>query len=109
MRVFPVLAFNCLLLLGCSSSGNGGAPGPALANGASSAESPATASAQAPAPALSDPSYEVAIATAQADRMHALEVCDAKGKPERSACNKEADAAYDGAKATAQNFQEAGQ
>lgn len=109
MRVLRLLAFNGLLLLGCSSSGNGGAPGPTLANGASSAEPPGTASAQAPAPVLSDPSYEVAVATAQAERMHALEVCDAKGKAERSACNKEADAAYDGAKVAAQNFQEAGQ
>lgn len=109
MRLIQVLPLSYLMLSGCSPGGNDAAPGPVVLNRASSVESPATASAQARAPVVSDPSYEVAVASAQADRVHALEVCDAKSKSERVACGREADAAYDTAKTAAQGLREGGQ
>ena len=53
-------------------------------------------------PADTSPSYEVIIASAGADRVRAREVCDAKLKLERAACNLEVDAAYDQAKQAAE-------
>ncbi len=46
------------------------------------------------------PSYEVAIATAAADRKHAKEKCAEKSASERKACEADADAAYQAAEST---------
>jgi len=48
------------------------------------------------------PSYEVGIASAEADRVHALEQCSSKSKQERAACASAADAAYEEARSAAQ-------
>ena len=55
----------------------------------------------------SRPSYEVSIASAGADRVHAMETCDAKPKPERAGCRAAADAAFNKAKADADASHEA--
>ena len=47
------------------------------------------------------PSYEVSIASAEADRVRARDLCDSGDKAERRACLQAADAAYDQAKNSA--------
>jgi hypothetical protein len=66
-------------------------------------------SAAVAAPHAVAPSYEVSIASAQADRVQALEACDSKPKMERVACNREADSAYDSAKAEAEKVRDSTQ
>jgi hypothetical protein len=92
-----------VLLYGCSPDGKAAwsAPG-----GSAATVAPApmdTARAQAAEPVPSAPSYEVSIASAQADRVQGRDQCDAKPKAVRSACMQAADDAYDQAKSAAQD------
>ncbi len=92
-----------LLLCGCAPEGKApwSAPsGPA----AKAAPLPIGINrAQAAAPLPSTASYEVSIASAEADRIHARDLCDSKPKEARGACLQAADAAYDQAKSAADN------
>ena len=56
----------------------------------------------------SGPSYEVAIASAQADRVHALNGCDDKQGAPRIACVRAADRAYDAARDAAERIRGSG-
>ena len=91
----------CLLLCGC-------APGPdgrtTAAGGTTESRPPPTtanSTTATPAPEV-EPSYEVSIASAAADRVHALEGCGSKAKAERATCTQAADANYDQAKSAAE-------
>lgn len=53
-------------------------------------------------------SYEVAIASAQADRVHALNACDGRQGAPRAACVREADRAYDEARDLAEKIRGSG-
>lgn len=68
----------------------------------------ATTPAPPPSPAKSAsadrPSYDVAIASAQADRVHALNGCDDKQGAPRAACVRAADSAYDQARDAAEQI-----
>ena len=54
------------------------------------------------------PSYEVALASAQADRVHALNACDDKRGASRAACVREADRTYDEAREVAEKIHGSG-
>ena len=54
-------------------------------------------------------SYEVSIASAQADRVHARDECDSKPKPARPSCFRAAEAAYDQARSAAEKARDAGE
>jgi hypothetical protein len=54
------------------------------------------------------PSYEVAIASAQADRVHAINGCDDKQGAAHLACVREADRVYDHARDAAEKIRENG-
>ena len=66
----------------------------------------ARAGGAAPSANAGSPSYEVTIASAQADRVHALNGCDVKQGATRAACVRQADATYDSARAAAENIRE---
>ena len=89
------------LLCGCAPDGK--APWSAPGGSAAHVAPPPIGSnrAQAAAPVTSAASYEVSIASAEADRVHARDLCDSKPKETRTACMQAADAAYDEAKIAA--------
>jgi hypothetical protein len=59
-------------------------------------------SGNAASPDDEGPSYEVSIASAEADRVRAKDLCDSGDKAQRRACLQAADAAYDKAKNSAE-------
>jgi hypothetical protein len=100
MKLAPLLPLALSLLLGCAPDTSGRSPAGAV----SDARLAPSASAAAGTSALPDPtasSYEVSIASAEADRVRARDLCDSKVKAERTACVDAADAAYDQAKSAA--------
>lgn len=103
------LCLMVVLLCGCAPDGKAlwSMPG-----GSAAKVAPApigTARAQAAAPVPQAASYEVSIASAEADRVQARDQCDSKPKAERTGCMQAADAAYDQVKAAAQNADGAAQ
>jgi hypothetical protein len=54
-----------------------------------------------------EPSYEVSIASAEADRVRARDLCDSGDQARRHACIEAADAAYDSAKRAAESSRNA--
>jgi hypothetical protein len=102
MNLNPALAVIVVLLCGCSP----GAKNPSVPAGVAPQRAPAAVAAmpiRAPAPVQQAPSYEVSIASAEADRVHARDVCDSTPKPERNRCLQAAETAYDRAKSAAEN------
>ena len=106
MKFVPTMSLTVMLLCGCtpggktpSASGGPTAQGPSVA-----AAAPAVRTA---APTVTAPSYEVSIASAQADRVHARDECDSKPKPARASCFQAADATYDEAKSAAEKVRDA--
>ena len=106
-----------LTLCGCArDAGDSGsaaakpAAGTAAAAVAAAATAPAGKPATAASPSASDsvPSYEVAIASAQADRVHALNGCDNKQGAPRIACVRAADKEYDAAREAAEKIRGSG-
>ena len=102
MKIAPLLPLMICVLCGCAPDRGGPRPAPPRAGKASPA---AAASAQAAAalPPAGPASYEVSIASAEADRVRAKDLCDSKPQTERRACNEAADAAYDKAKSAAED------
>ena len=83
-RAATLLLWGALAAAGCSETPP---PAPAATPTAAAASSPAEAAADtlsAPVPAT--PSYEVAIATAAAERNHSLTDCESGAEPQREAC-----------------------
>lgn len=101
MRAAPLLPLVLGLLFGCTPKTNGPSPTTRVPE---ARHAPSASAAAARTAALSDStgaSYEVSIASAQADRVQARDQCDSKVKAERAACLEAADAAYDQAKSAA--------
>lgn len=107
MKVIPLLPLTCLLLCGCAPDTNGPTPAPAVHPKGSAPSARAAADGKPALAAANAPSYEVSIASAEADRVRARDQCDSKVKAERTACTEAADAAYDQAKSAADRAQEA--
>jgi hypothetical protein len=108
MKVAPLLPLVLWLLLGCAPD-TGGPSSVAAVSDARRAPS-VTAAGAAGTPALPDAtaaSYEVSIASAEADRVRARDLCDSKVKAERAACIDAADTAYEQAKSAADSAQNA--
>jgi hypothetical protein len=106
MKVAPLLPLVLWLLLGCAPDTSG----PSSAGAVSDARPAPSATAAAGTPALPDAtaaSYEVSIASAEADRVRARDLCDSKVKAERAACIDAADTAYEQAKSAADSAQNA--
>jgi hypothetical protein len=100
-----IVMMGALLLCGCARDADRARPttGKPAATAASSAITADAGTRQAAGAILpSTPSYEVAIASAQADRVHALNGCDGKQGASRAACVREADRAYDEARSAAE-------
>ncbi len=99
MKTF-LLACVAVMLCACARSPRDATPiaAPAMpgANGPTR-----TASGGNGASADEGPSYEVSIASAEADRVRARDLCDSGDKAQRRACLQAADAAYDQAKNSA--------
>lgn len=91
-----------LVLCGCARDAGHGVPEAAKPAATAPASKPAS-----PASAVA-PSYEVAIASAQADRVHALNGCDDKQGAPRVACVRAADKEYDEARETAEKIRGSG-
>ena len=99
-RISPLILL-CALLCGCTPDPDGRT----TAAGATTGGRPLATTANsttAASPAEVEPSYEVSIASAAADRVHALEGCSSKAKAERTTCTQAADAEYDQAKSAAE-------
>ena len=102
MNRTTLLALLCALACGCTPEPDGRT----ATTGGTMASWPPTTSADSTtaAPSVeSGTSYEVSIASAAADRVHALEGCGSKAKPERASCTQAADAEYDQAKSAAES------
>jgi hypothetical protein len=102
MNRTALLTLLCALLCGCTPDPDGRS----TAAGATAGSRPlaTTANSTEPAPpAEVEPSYEVSIASAAADRLHALEGCSSKAKVERATCTQAADAEYEQAKSAAES------
>jgi hypothetical protein len=101
-----------LSLCGCARDAGHGVPAAAqpAAVTAAAATAPAGKPAPAASPAASDsvPSYEVAIASAQADRVRALNGCDDKQGAPRVACIRAADKEYDEVREAAEKIRGSG-
>lgn len=108
MKVAPLLPLLFWLLCACAPQASGPGAAPAKPRAASSPSTSAGNVAALTLPATYAASYEVSIASAEADRVRARELCDSKAKVERSACNEAADAAYDQAKSAADGAHIAG-
>ena len=67
----------------------------------------AAPAAKGATPDADAPSYEVSIASAEADRVRARDLCDSGDKAERHTCIQAADAAYDSAKRAAESTRNA--
>ena len=106
MKAVPVMIIATLALCGCAQRADQ-EPAPAAKPAAGTA---APSVAQLPGAAESaspdGPSYEVAIASAQADRVRALNGCDDKQGAARAACVRAADAAFDQARDGAEKMRE---
>ena len=101
MKAAPLLPLALWLLFGCTPKTS--VPSPA-ADAPEAGHAPSASAATARTSALPEStgaSYEVSIASAQADRVQARDQCDSKVKAERAACRDAADAAYDQAKSAA--------
>jgi hypothetical protein len=107
MKVVSLLPLMVWLLCACAPDTSG----PQQALGASGTQAAPTADAAPggkPAqPDLNEPSYEVSIASAEADRVRARDLCDSGDKDHRHACIEAADAAYDQAKNAAESARNA--
>jgi hypothetical protein len=107
VKVISLLPLMLWLLCGCAPDSSG----PNQVQGAPRThDSPAVSVAAAGQPALPDinqPSYEVSIASAEADRVRARDLCDSGDKEQRHACIQAADAAYDRAKTAAESTRNA--
>lgn len=102
MKIIPALALAVVLVCGCSP----GAKNSSVPAGIAPQRTPAPLAAipvRAPAPVQQAPSYEVSIASAEADRVHARDLCDSTPKAERGHCLQAAETAYDQAKTAAEN------
>ena len=99
MHRLVLLPLACALLCGCAPDTNDRTTA-AAAESKPAVTFPASATA---ARAEEEPSYEVSIASAAADRVHALDQCNSKAKAERSPCVQTADAEYDQAKSAAES------
>jgi hypothetical protein len=110
MRHTNALALSVLVLWGCSPDRDSPVATPLSGARIPSDVNTNAGAASAPSRPTADsyPSYEVSIASAGADRVHALETCDAQPKPERAECKAKADAAFNKAKADADANHEAG-
>jgi len=100
----------CVACLGACSQRDGQRHGDARGPALPAAKDIAlTVASPAPAPAASlAPSYEVAIASAQADRVHALNACEGRPGAAHAACVRQADGAYDAARSTAERIRGSG-
>jgi hypothetical protein len=107
MKLLPSISLVVALLCGCTPRAQ-----PQAANAAPAAQgAPApvrTAVVQAAAPVEQATSYEVSIASAQADRVHARDQCDSKPKVARPSCFQQADAVYDQLKSAAEKVRDSG-
>jgi hypothetical protein len=101
--VLPVLT--CWLLCGCAPGTDDQGRSPPRAGISPAANAPGDGRSEPPAPL--PPSYEVSIASAEADRVRARDLCDTGERAERRACVQAADAAYDHAKSAAENSRSA--
>ena len=102
MNRITLLILLCALLCGCTPDPDGRT----RAAGGTTESHPlaTTANSATPAPpAEAEPSYEVSIASAAADRVHTLEECSSKAKAERATCTQAADAEYNQAKSAAES------
>lgn len=110
MRAIIALRVALLVVLsGCTSHASDPPGSPAKNAAASPRPSMGGAEAKSSPPPVLAASYEVRIASAQADRVQALEGCDSKPKAERAACNRAADSAYDAARTEAEKFRDSAQ
>jgi hypothetical protein len=107
MKVPPLLPLMFWLLCGCTPNTSGPTPGSAVARAAGSRATSAAANEQAAMPGANAASYEVSIASAEADRVQAVDLCGSKVKAARPGCIAAADAAYDQAKSAAQSARSA--
>jgi len=101
MKVAPLLSLVFWLLGGCAPDAGGRTPAAVVPGAGSSGSTSAVAGGKSAPPAANAPSYEVSIASAEADRVRARDLCDSKVKAERSACIEAAEAAYAQAKSAA--------
>ena len=114
MIAVGIMIIGALLLSGCARESDHAAPGPSRPTVTAAAPTAAAAPAialpgeQAQPTGASLPSYEVALASAQADRVHAVNGCDTKQGTPRAACVREADRGYDEARAAAEKLRGSG-
>ena len=102
------LAFCGVTFCACAPEGTGPSAHSALPSATEPKAPQAPAAAKQAVPDDPGPSYEVSIASAEADRVHALEQCSSKNKAEHAACASAADAAYDQARSAADRGRKAG-
>ncbi len=97
MKISLLLASMLTVTCGCSP-GAGSAPPETNRVGPSAG---AIATAKPAPPDVFAPSYEVSIASAQADRVRARDQCEVQPAAQRKSCREAADKAYDQAKSAA--------
>ncbi len=102
MKSLLLFVLTSWLLCGCTPGTTDQAPvrSAPRAGSAPSADAPGGGGSVPPAPLA--PSYEVSIASAEADRVRARDLCDTGEKAERRACVQAADTAYEQAKTAAE-------
>jgi hypothetical protein len=106
MKPISPLPLLVVLLCGCTPRAQPTAAAPA----AQDAPPPVrTAVMQTAATGQQAASYEVSIASAQADRVHARDACDSKPKAARANCFQAAEDVYDQAKRTAEKVRDSDQ
>jgi hypothetical protein len=107
MKMAPLLASILWTLGGCAPDAGGGtASTRPIPHTASTAPSVGAAVGGKAAPEENAASYEVSLASAEADRLRARDLCDTGDSARRRACIAAADAAYDQAKSAAEDAHE---
>lgn len=102
MKIAPLLPLMLIVLCGCAPGSDSGAKAVSSGTSAGVVQSSGDIGVARPAPPdTSAPSYEVSIASAQADRVRARDQCDSQPLAERKSCREAADHTYDQAKSAA--------
>jgi len=104
-KLLRLLALSLWTLGGCAPGTGGPAPAPTPPH-TSTAPSVTAAVSEKAAPDENAASFEVTLASAEADRVRARDLCDKGDSAQRRACLSTADAAYDRAKSAAEDAHE---
>ena len=107
MRLVALLPLMFWVLGGCAPDASGSKQAQQAPRTQGSAMASAAPGAKSAPSDVNEPSYEVSIASAEADRVRARELCDSGDLAQRHACIAAADAAYDRAKSVAETTRNA--